>query len=423
MGPPLIRHDVRVVRIASPDGAEPQSVHSGHRMNPGPGGEGYRCGLSSSRIGRGAREPSGSRRMSISSTPLGFLCSTWPGRRAAARPMTIEHALARLSSRPGLRALIKPTWLARQAARPKEARHNLYATLQSTGDNPGVDAFLDGLERALSAPVLGPYRKVAQRLMGSDSADYRSAVDEMSVATCLTDCGYKVTVSSPDILADDGSEVFRIELTAPLETAEFYALQDRLASQWKWPSHRVMLFVGSGVYRPTTKEREAIAGAIELVASRLPTERTEVYLESIVEPRFLRVAISRVGRGCYSYGRLRGLRSAPRHSGGHREEAVAAAWEGRHHASGQPGRTSRRSVFLVDANQHGLQDWCVGPSDSGRPHQRPGGPCLQRGRPWPTTCAFGLAAEHRQERGGPETARACSDVSWLAGREHRRQDA
>ncbi len=206
--------------------------------------------------------------------------------------MTIEHALARLSSRPGLRALIKPTWLARQAARPKEARHNLYATLESTGDNPGVDAFLDGLERALSAPVLGPYRKVAQRLMGSDSADYRSAVDEMSVATCLTDCGYKVTVSSPDILADDGSEVFRIELTAPLKTAEFYALQDRLASQWKWPSHRVMLFVGSGVYRPTTKEREAIAGAIELVASRLPTERTEVYLESIVEPRFLRVAIS-----------------------------------------------------------------------------------------------------------------------------------
>jgi hypothetical protein len=337
--------------------------------------------------------------------------------------MTIEHALARLSSRPGLRALIKPTWLARQAARPKEARHNLYATLESTGDNPGVDAFLDGLERALSAPVLGPYRKVAQRLMGSDSADYRSAVDEMSVATCLTDCGYKVTVSSPDILADDGSEVFRIELTAPLKTAEFYALQDRLASQWKWPSHRVMLFVGSGVYRPTTKEREAIAGAIELVASRLPTERTEVYLESIVEPRFLRVAISpgwggvvTATGGYVDFDPPPGIQEAI--------EKKRSQLRGKGDIMlGQPGRTSRRCVFLVDANQHGLQDWCVGPSDSGRPHQRPGGPCLQRGRPWPTTCAFGLAAEHRQERGGPETARACSDVSWLAGREHRRQDA
>jgi hypothetical protein len=206
--------------------------------------------------------------------------------------MALEHAQARLSSRQSLYALIGPRWLAEQAAKPSGAWHDLYGKLEFSGDHAGVDAFLDGLERTLSAPVSGRYRRVAQRLVGSDSADYRSAVDEMSVATRLTDCGYRVTVSSPDILAQDGSEVFRIELTAPLKTEEFYSLQNLLTSQWNWPNHRVMLFVGSGTYRPTTKQREAIAKAIELAASRLPAERTEVDLEPIVAPGLLRAEIS-----------------------------------------------------------------------------------------------------------------------------------
>lgn len=336
--------------------------------------------------------------------------------------MALEHALARLSSRSGLRALVKPTWLAGQAARPKPAWHSLYATLELAGDNPGVDAFLDGLERALSAPVSGPYRKVAQRLVGSDSADYRSAVDEMSVATRLTDCGYDVEVSSPDILAHHGSEVLRIELTAPLKTQEFYALQSRLASQWKWPTHRVMLFVSSGMYRPTTRERENIAEAIESLASCLPTERTEVDLGSIVEPRLLRAAVSPGWFGVVTATGGYVDFNPPRHSGSHREEALPAAWEGRHRARGQPGRTSHRPVFLVAGNQQGLQDWCVDPANSGRPQQRPGGPCLQWRRPWPTTHPASLAAELRQERSAPGAAPACSDVSWLARREQRRPD-
>jgi hypothetical protein len=211
--------------------------------------------------------------------------------------MALEHAQARLSSRRSLRALISPRWLADQAAKPQEARHDLYAKLEFSADHAGVDAFLDGLARTLDAPVAGPYRKVAHRLVGSDSADYRSAVDEMSLATRLTDCGYKVTVSSPDVIASRGPDVFRIELTAPLKTEEFHALQNRLTTQWKWPDHRVMLFVGSSMYRPTTGEREAIAEAIALVASRLPTERTEVDLESIVERRLLHAAVSPGWRG------------------------------------------------------------------------------------------------------------------------------
>jgi len=206
--------------------------------------------------------------------------------------MALEHALARLSSRLSLLALIGPRWLADQAAKPQEARHDLYCKLEFSADNADVDAFLDGLDRTLNAPVAGPYRKVAHRLVGSDSADYRSAVDEMSVATRLTDCGYKVTVSSPDIIASHGPDVFRIELTAPLKIEEFFALQNRLTAEWKWPDHRVMLFVGSSMYRPTTGEREAIAEAIALVASCLPAERTEVDLGSIVERRLLHAAVS-----------------------------------------------------------------------------------------------------------------------------------
>jgi hypothetical protein len=206
--------------------------------------------------------------------------------------MALEDAQKRLSSRPFLRELVSPTWLAEQAATPSEAWRNLYAMLEFAGGHPGVDAFLDGLERTLGAPVSGPYRRIARRLVGSDSADYRSAVDELSVATRLTDCGYRVTVSSPDILAQHGSEALRIELTAPLKTKEFFALQNRLASQWHWSSHRLMLFVGNANYRPTTKECEAIAGAIEVVVSGLPAKRTEVDLGSIDEPTLLRAAIS-----------------------------------------------------------------------------------------------------------------------------------
>lgn len=211
--------------------------------------------------------------------------------------MALEHAQARLSSRPGLRALIRPTWLAEQAAKPSEARHDLYGRLEFSANHPGVDAFLDGLERTLGAPVSGPYRRVAQRLVGSDPADYRSAVDEMSVATRLTDCGYRVTVGSPDIIAQDGSEVLRIELTAPLKTEKFYALQNRLTAEWKWPDHRVTLFVGSSMYRPTTGEREAIVEAIARVASCLPAERTVVDLDSIVERRLLSATVSPGWRG------------------------------------------------------------------------------------------------------------------------------
>jgi hypothetical protein len=208
--------------------------------------------------------------------------------------VAIEHAQARLSARPRLRALIRPAWLVGQAARSREEWHRLYATLEFSGDNPGVDAFLDGLERALSAPIGGQYCQVAKRLTGSDPSHYRSAVDELSFATRLSDCGYKVTVSrgTPDISARQGSQELRIELTAPLKTEKFFALQNRLGSGWKWPNHRVMLYVGSSMCRPTTRQREAIARAIELVASGEPGGKIEVDLNSIIEPRLLRAFVS-----------------------------------------------------------------------------------------------------------------------------------
>jgi len=208
--------------------------------------------------------------------------------------MALEHVQARLSARPRLCALISRAWLVEQSAKPRAAQHDLYRSLESPADHPSADAFLDGLERTLEARVSGPLQRVAKRLVGSDLADYRSAVDEMSVATRLADCGYKVTVSrgTPDIIARQGLQELRIELIAPLKTEKFYALQNRLVSQWKWPNHRVMLFVGSSMYRPTTKEREVIAEEIQLIASRLPTARTDVDLASIVAPSLLRATVS-----------------------------------------------------------------------------------------------------------------------------------
>jgi hypothetical protein len=213
--------------------------------------------------------------------------------------VTVERARARLSTRPSLRVLANPRWLAEQASRRDGARHNLYASLEFPGDNPDIEGFLDALERAINAPVSGPYAKVAQRLVRSDSADYRSAVDEMSVATRLADCGYAVRVckGTPDIVACQGAAQLGIELTAPLKTERFYALQNRLASQWRWPTHRVMLVVGSTMCRPTPKEREAIAKAIELVASGEPAATTWVDLASIVEPTLLRATVSPGWRG------------------------------------------------------------------------------------------------------------------------------
>jgi hypothetical protein len=85
--------------------------------------------------------------------------------------MALEDAQNRLSSRPRLRALVGTRWLAEQSAKVGRERHELYDMLEIAADIPGVEALLDGLEMALGTQASGPMRKVAGRLVCSDSAD------------------------------------------------------------------------------------------------------------------------------------------------------------------------------------------------------------------------------------------------------------
>jgi hypothetical protein len=208
--------------------------------------------------------------------------------------MALDSARERLASRPRLHALVSPKWLAEQSAKPTPERRELYEMLELAADLAGVNAFLDGIERTLGAPVSGPLQKVARRLVDSDSAGYRSAIDELSFAARLADCGHEVILGNPnpDITVRSGPDFLGIELTAVRRTTGLDALQSRLASRWKWPNHRVTLFMGNRTYCPTTKEREAIVSLIEATASILPEATTQVDLSSIVDRRRLRAEVA-----------------------------------------------------------------------------------------------------------------------------------
>jgi hypothetical protein len=65
--------------------------------------------------------------------------------------MTLENAQNRLASRSCLRDLAGPKWLAEQAAKAMQERHELYDMLEIAADIPGPDVLLDGLERTLGA--------------------------------------------------------------------------------------------------------------------------------------------------------------------------------------------------------------------------------------------------------------------------------
>ncbi|MGA2514317.1 MAG: hypothetical protein ABSG37_11980 [Candidatus Limnocylindrales bacterium] len=207
--------------------------------------------------------------------------------------MTLEDAQARLSTCPSLGKLVKQKWLDEEAAKATEDQSDLYRMLE--WDWPGIDGFLEGLERTLNARVSGPYNKIADRLTSSDTSNYRSALDELSFSTRLRDCGYEVTVGSPgrpDILAQQGSRSLLIELTAPLKTRWFYALQGQIARQWKATGHRVVLVPGDKPFVSSPKQDAAIIKEIMAVVAHSPTETVYLDLSSVVDPETLRVEVA-----------------------------------------------------------------------------------------------------------------------------------
>ncbi len=149
-------------------------------------------------------------------------------------------------------------------------------------DWPGVEEFFDGLERVLRSRIGGNVQSRISRLTASDDADYRSAMDELSVAACLVGCGFDVTLGSPnpDITARRGGHSLAIELATPRRTAEIEALLQLASFHWRGPGF-LSLRVGRDTYRPTSHQRSRIVGKAMEAAAERPTERKQVDLASI----------------------------------------------------------------------------------------------------------------------------------------------
>ena len=118
-----------------------------------------------------------------------------------------------------------------QSAKSVDEFHPLYALLESTTTEPGIESFLDGLERTLNAAIRGRVASRIRRLTSGTRTDYWSAIDELSIAARLVSCGLTATLGSPDVMVEDGVNSLAIELTAPERTRELEVLQELLASE------------------------------------------------------------------------------------------------------------------------------------------------------------------------------------------------
>jgi len=119
---------------------------------------------------------------------------------AYAYVMTIATASKRLATRPRLRKVVSDQWLASEAAKSAEEGHPLYRFLEWEVPDASLEAFFDGLDRTLGAPIGGALTSRANRLTKGISprfSDYWSALDELSIATRLADSGLVVRFGDP----------------------------------------------------------------------------------------------------------------------------------------------------------------------------------------------------------------------------------
>jgi hypothetical protein len=212
--------------------------------------------------------------------------------------MSIADAQRRLAGRPRLRRVISKSWLTEQAALIANQFHPLYGLLEWGIAASGIEAFLDGLERTLAAPIGGSVAERARRLTEGEPphySDYWAALDELSIATHLSDCGLAVRFGNSaagelDLVVRAAGEELRMELTAPERTRELEALQLQITAGWTLPlvAH---LLIGRVTYRPTRRERDLITARVRETASTLPTTLSAVDLGGLVDPGLLRVSI------------------------------------------------------------------------------------------------------------------------------------
>ena len=218
--------------------------------------------------------------------------------RAYAYVMTIATASKRLATRPRLQKVVSDQWLAREEAKRAEDGHPLYRFLEWEVADASLEAFLDGLDRTLGAPIGGALTSRANRLTKGVSprfSDYWSALDELSIATRLADSGLATRFGDPlrgepDIVVGDGPETLLIELTAREISAELTRLQEQISDGWSWPVV-ARIHVSAGSYRPNKLERAEIVRRVHAAAAADPPVPLSVPIDDIVSAKKLTVFV------------------------------------------------------------------------------------------------------------------------------------
>jgi hypothetical protein len=173
--------------------------------------------------------------------------------------------------------------------------HPLSAWLTASANHDDAMAFFDALEEAL-AVATGDVRPRVRRLVGSDEADYWSALTELYLAAALRTYGLSSTLGNPDIVvaAADGSKV-AVELTSTRQSADASRLHDTIARDWpgRYQAH---LKIPDDRTRITLTQALAIRAAMiqsDAAIESLESERErEVDISSIIPPDHVRAYLN-----------------------------------------------------------------------------------------------------------------------------------
>ena len=213
--------------------------------------------------------------------------------------MTATDAERRLTDRRTLSRLAASRWRRAQDGLPAERRHPLYALLEFPASEPGIEAFLDGVETVANVSLVGAGSR-AKRLTSSDHAAYWSALDELSIACRLQACGLDVEFARvPDLIVGRPEEILFLEFTAPHRTTALLALQEHIAGAWAWPIF-VTLHLGHITWRPSTRQIGRVLDALDRAAASTPVPE-QVDLTAIVSPTILRATFdTAIGPGVAS---------------------------------------------------------------------------------------------------------------------------
>ncbi len=173
--------------------------------------------------------------------------------------------------------------------------HPLRAWLTASADHIDAIAFFDALEEALVVAA-GDVRSRIRRLVGSDEADYWSALTELYLAATLRTCGLHPTLGNPDLVVAgaDGS-VVAVEMTSTRQSADASRLHDTIARDWpgRYQAH---LKIPDDRTRITLTQARAIRAEMiqsdAAIQSLEPGQEREVDIQRIISPTRVRAYLN-----------------------------------------------------------------------------------------------------------------------------------